>query len=99
MAKVYKLFQVRLSEAWYRLSEEEQNSIMDKVGEAREKAGGKTVIMCDSSWASEEWHAFGIEEFPDVEAVQLHSKLLNEFDWFRYIERRTLIGTEWESPS
>lgn len=99
MAKVYKMFQVSMSEAWYQLSKEEQTDIFAKVDEARDKAGGKPVIICDSSWASEEWQAFGIEEFPDAEAVQLHAKLLNEIDWLRYINSRTLIGTEWESPS
>ena len=74
MAKVYKMFQVSMSEAWYQLSKEEQTDIFAKVDEARDKAGGKPVIICDSSWASEEWQAFGIEEFPDAEAVQSSSQ-------------------------
>ena len=99
MAKIYKFFQVRFTEPWYQLSQEEQTSLMAKVDDALEKVGGKRIILCDSSWSSEQWPGFGIEEFPDAEAVQKHSELLNELNWLRYIESRTLLGTEWQLPS
>ena len=69
---------------------------MAKVTEAREKAGSKAVAVCDSRWASEEWDGFGIEEFPDIEAVQKHTQLLNELNWLRYIRSSTLLGTEFQ---
>jgi len=72
---------------------------MAKVDEALEKAGGKRVVLCDSSWSSEEWGGCGVEEFPNIEAVQKHAELLNELNWFRYIESSTLLGTEWQPPS
>ena len=96
MAAVYKLFLVRPTEAWYQLSEEEQTDLMDKVSELLERAGGKTVISCDSGWSSEQWPFFGVEEFPDIEAVQKHTEELNEVDWFRYGESMTLLGLKME---
>ena len=99
MAKIYKFFQVRFTEPWYQLSQEEQTNLMAKVDDALEKVGGKRIVLCDSSWSSEQWLGFGIEEFPDAEAVQNHSKLLNELNWLRYIESRILLGTEWQPPS
>jgi hypothetical protein len=40
------------------------------------------------------WSAFGVEAFPDIEAVQKYTALLNEFNWFRYSESITLLGSE-----
>ena len=97
MAKpIYKMFMGRFSEAWYQLSQEEQTSLIGKVDGALEKVGGKQGLLCDASWTSEEWPAFGVEEFPDIEAVQQHAKLLSELNWYRYVETRTLLGTVWE---
>ena len=97
MAKpIYKLYLFRPTEAWYQLSQEEQDGLMAKIGEAREKVGGKTVLECDSRWSSEQWMGFGVEEFPDIKAVQKLSEIHNELDWYRYIDSTTVLGTEWE---
>ena len=93
---MYKLFLGRFAEAWYQLSEEEQADLMDKVIGLVEQAGGKTVSVCDSSWSSEQWLGFGVEEFPDIEAVQKHTADLDEVDWFRYGESMTLLGSKVE---
>jgi hypothetical protein len=100
MAKpIYKMFLARHSEVWYRLSKEEQANLLKQVDAASEKAGGKSLVLCDSSWASEQWPLFGVEEFPDVEAVQLHAKLLLELNWYRYLESTTLLGTAFEQTT
>jgi hypothetical protein len=91
---IYKTFQASFSEAWYQLSKGEQESLIAKVNEALEKVGGKSVVLCDSSWSSEEWQYFGVEVYPDIEAVQKHSELLRAFDWLRYLKSSTLLGTE-----
>ncbi len=99
MAKpIYKVFLCRFTEAAYQLSKEEFNSLMAKSNEALEKAGGKRVVFCYSSWASEQWPSFGVGVFPDIEAVQKHTELLNEFNWFRYVESMTVLGTEMPAP-
>ena len=38
--------------------------------------------------------AAGLEEFPDLEAVQRHERMLTELNLLRYIESRTTLGTE-----
>ena len=93
---VYKTFKVSWTEAAYALSEEEREALLAKLGEALDAVGCKRVVLCDSTWASDRWSAFGVEEFPDIEALQKHAQLLNEIDWYRYIEADTLIGTVWE---
>jgi hypothetical protein len=94
---IYKLFMGRVVEAWYQLSQEEQNSLVAKLNEALEKVGGKRLILCDSSWSSDQWSFSGIEEFPNIEAVQRYTAALKELNWFRYCESVTVLGTKFES--
>jgi hypothetical protein len=82
----------RLIEAWYALSKEEQAALLKKVNAARDAVGGRSVILCDSSWASEQWQGFGVEVFPDMDAVLKHTQLLTEIGWFRYIDSITILG-------
>jgi hypothetical protein len=93
---IYKLFVGRFSEAWYHLSQEEQNSLLAKLNEALEKVGGKRPILCDSSWCSDQWSFGGVEEFPNLEAVQQYTTALKELNWFRYCESTNVLGTKWE---
>jgi hypothetical protein len=93
---IYKLFMGRFLEAWYQLSEEEQNSLIAKLDEALEKVGAKRPILCDSSWSSDQWLVAGVEEFPNIEAVQNYMAALNELNWFRYCESINVLGTKLE---
>jgi len=95
---IYKLWMFRPKEAYYQLSKEERDSLANKIMEEIEKVGGKRVLTCTSTWSSERWLAFGIEEFPDIEAVQKFTGFLLERDHFRYIESVSMLGTEW-TPS
>ena len=79
------------------LSKEEQEALGAKVVDALKQVGGKEVIFCNSTWNSEQWWAWGVEEFPDIEAVQQHTKLLEELNWMRYVESETLLGTAVQS--
>jgi hypothetical protein len=91
---VYKLFYGRRTQAGYQLSSEEEQKLFARLQEALAKVGGKSIVLCDSNWASEQWTFWGVEQYPDLEALQAHTKLLDEFKWFQYIESRTLLGTE-----
>jgi hypothetical protein len=95
---IYKLWQGRLTEAWHQLSLEDQQSLLGKVMEALDTAGGKELVICDAAWSTERWPVFGLEEFPDIEAVQRHEQLLTDLNWARYIESRTSLGTEFSMP-
>jgi hypothetical protein len=94
---IYKFFMARMLEPWYQLSKGEQNSLEAKLNEALEKVGGKRPILCDSSWSSDQWSFAGMEEFPNIEAVQKYMAALQELNWFRYCEGTSVLGTKWES--
>jgi len=96
---VYKMFHARWTEAWYQLSQEQRDAIFEKMNETAKRIGAKQVLVCDSSWNSEKWLFWGVEEYPNVEAVQEYTKLLVEIDWFRYCDSETLLGTALPSDS
>jgi hypothetical protein len=93
---VYKLWAFKYSDAWHQLSEEEQEDFAAKLKEAYEEVGGKLIIACDAAWSAEQWTAFGVDEFPDIEAVQKFTDLLKEHDHFRYIDSMSVLGTKWD---
>ena len=95
---VYKLWQGRFTEAWHQLPQQEQQSLLSQVMAALNTAGGKELVMCSAAWSNERWPFFGVEEFPDLEAVQRHEQILTDLNWARYIESRTTLGIELILP-
>ncbi len=93
---IFHLWLLKPTEAWYQLPKEEQDNLFAKAGEALAQVGGKEVVTCSSRWASEEWPYWGVEQYPDLEAVQKHDELLAAFNWYRYGESWTLLGTEMQ---
>ena len=91
---IYKLWQGRFTEAWYRLPEEEQQRLLGLVREAREAVGGKEVLTCLADWSNERWPAFGVEEFPDLDAVHRFHESLADIPWARFVESRTTLGVD-----
>ena len=91
---IYHMFLAKPTEAWYQLSREEQDNLIAKSAAAREQVGGKEVVFCNSGWAAEQWSLWGVEQYPDLEAVQKHHELLTALNWFRYIESMTFLGTK-----
>jgi hypothetical protein len=66
-----------------------------KVREAITQAGGKSLIQANPTWSTEQWHFWGVEEFPDIEAVMKHTHLLAELHWERYVESFSMLGTAY----
>lgn len=91
---IYKFFMCRFLEAWYQLSKEEQDSLMAKLTEAHHKVGAKRSILCNTNWSSDQWLYAGVEEFPNIEAVQKFMAVLQELNWSRYCESTSVLGTK-----
>lgn len=94
--KIYKLFLGKTTEAWHQLSEPQQKELLASVNAALEMAGGKRLIQCDPTWSTEQWHFWGVEEFPNIETVMKHTRLLADLKWERYVETMTVLGTKME---
>jgi hypothetical protein len=98
MAPVYKLWQGRFTEAWHQLPQGEQQRMLGLVQRALDTAGGKELVLCSAAWSNERWPFFGVEEFPDMDAVHQHTRLLTELTWGRYMDSRTTLGTQFVLP-
>jgi len=88
------MFMFRNTEAYYQASEEERNEVLGKLDAAFQKVGGKRLVWCNSYWSSDQWPVFGIEVFPNIEAVQQYAEAMNELNMPRYVESVSLLGTE-----
>jgi hypothetical protein len=92
---IFKMFMFRNTEAYYQASEEERNEVLSKLDAAFQKVGGKRLVWCNSYWSSDQWQVFGVEVFPNIEAVQQCSQAMNELNLSRYVESMSLLGTEF----
>ena len=92
---IYKMFMFRNTEAYYQASEEERNEVLGKLDAAFQKVGGKRLVWCNSYWATDQWQVFGIEVFPDIEAVQQYAQAMNELNMPRYVDSISILGTEF----
>jgi len=92
---IYKLFIGKMTEAWHQLPEREQHTLLAEVNSALDQVGGKRVLMCNPSWCTEQWHFWGVEEFPNFEAIIQHTKLLANLNWERYVESTSFLGTSY----
>src|SRR5262245_21635739 len=90
---IYKMFHARWTEAWYQLSQEQRDALFAKMEETGKRLGAKQVLICDSSWNSEKWLFWGVEEYPSMEALQEYSNCLVELNWFRYCDSEILLGS------
>ena len=91
---IHKVWFMKYKESWYKLTTEEQNKLLAQNAESLKQVGGEVIMVRVSAWSSEEWLAWGIEKFPNIEAVQNHAMNLFNLKWFEYIESKTYLGSE-----
>ena len=86
----------RKLEASYHLSQEERNSIEARLIEPLEKVGAKRMIICNSSWSSDQWSYARVEEFPNIESLQNYMAVVNELNVFRYVGATNVLDTKMQ---
>ena len=91
---IYVVFFAKWKEPYYKLTKEEQDKLGEQGEAALKQVGGEHIITCMSSWANEQWLGWGVEKYPDIEAVQKHAMALYDLNWFNYIDSITYLGTE-----
>jgi hypothetical protein len=92
--RIIRIMFVKLKEAYFKLSEAEQQEFMRKDREKMEELGYKLHLMLDCSWSSDEWQFIGIEEWPSMESIEEISKFHEEeLKVSKYGEYKTYLGT------
>lgn len=91
---IIRLYFTKIKEAFYDLTEEEKSAFMRKDRENLDELGMRAIKMIDCRWSNEEWDYIGIEEWPNLEALEKRGKFeKNELKVFRYVESKTYLGT------
>ena len=59
-----------------------------------DETGVKLLMMIDCRWSNEEWDYIGVEEWPNLEALEKRAKFeKEELQGFRYAISKTYLGT------
>ena len=82
------------TEAWYQLSDAEQESWWDRLQAIGEGVGAKFLVQCDSRWANEEYAFWGVLEYPTLDACKQAIAENEKQGWYRYVVATSLLGTE-----
>lgn len=94
---IYHLWIVHgFHEAYYQLSQEGHDRFWANAGDVPRSVGAKSILACDSRWCNEAISAWGIDEYPDLLAVQKAARLHEENQHFRYIRSESILGTKIE---
>ena len=83
------------TEAWYQLSDAEQQSLWVRLQAISEGVGAKWLVRCDSRWANEEYLFWGVLEYPTLGACRQAIAENENEGWYRYVVATTLLGTEF----
>ncbi len=94
---IYKVWMMKYTDAWYKLTPEEQKTHLAKVEESLKSVGAELVMMRVSVWASEEWLAWGVEKYSNLQAVQQHGMNLYAMGHYHYFEGKSHLGIEMPS--
>jgi hypothetical protein len=98
---IIRFFFAKVKDAWHELSEEETMEFMRK-DRARLDELGCTFTMYDLRWSNEEWQFVGVEEWPNLEALEKYAAFQKEeLVGPRYVDAKVYLGTpvteEWGS--
>jgi hypothetical protein len=85
---------MKYKEAWYKLTQEEQDKLMAQNVESVKQVSAESITMCVCAWCLEEWLGWGVEKYPDMEALQKHIMVLFNIKRFEFIDSKTYLGTE-----
>ena len=90
---VYKNWFARYTEAWYKLTPDEQNALMAANEASIQKVGGESLIFCFSV-SDEEWNGWGVEKYPSFEALQQRQLDLFAMNWSKYFDAKSYLGVD-----
>jgi hypothetical protein len=91
---IFSLWMMRYTQAWYALAPDAREKLMEQVMQALTDTGGEFLFAYQTIWSNERWQWFGVERYPDLEAVNQHAMKLYAIDWYNYVDSQVFLGTE-----
>jgi hypothetical protein len=89
---IYRAYLARLTAYGHSLSPEKLEEVGGRSIEESRKHGGILLAAAYTRWNNEEWETFGIERYPDMEAVVRYSQYLSTTNWYKVWEARSFLG-------
>jgi hypothetical protein len=74
-------------------SDTEQEAFNQALIAAHVDVGARPLIMCDCTWANEEYSNWGITTYPNLDSRIKQAQALEKFGFFQSTESLTLLGT------
>jgi hypothetical protein len=91
---IYRFFRGRFTNAWYPLAQSERDRLFAEMDKAFRETGGKSLTgLCYTCWSSE-WSTFGVEVYPNLEAIQKWRDAMERIGCFQYLEIESMIGIQ-----
>jgi hypothetical protein len=90
---IYRVYLSRLTPKGYELSTDRLNEINSQTNQAARDAGSIAILSAYCRWNNEAWEYFGVERFPNLEAVLRYSQYLSVSNWYSIWESRSYLGT------
>ena len=90
---VYRVYFSRLTPEGMKLTLTELQELSNRSAEASRENGGRAICSAYMRWNNEEWEYFGVERYPNMEAVVRYSQHLTVSGWYRYWSARSFLGT------
>ena len=95
-APIYRFYRVKFTDAWHKLSQEEKERLQEKLSQSYAEQGIKEIGQFRTFWSSE-WSVFGLEEFPDVGAVEKWRTTMEQLGIFETVEIESMLGIKEQS--
>jgi hypothetical protein len=76
-----------------RLSKEEEAAMWKTHDEALGRDKSFAWLVCDSYWSDDQYSAFGVNVYPNIEAEIYHKAELAKIHWEKYFDSFTILGT------
>lgn len=91
---IYRFYRGRFTSAWHQLTQGEKDEAFAAMGKAFQETSGKSVVpACFTCWSSD-WHVFGVEVYPSLEAIQQWRDIMERLGLFQYFELESMIGVQ-----
>ena len=92
---VYRAYLAHETAFARQMEPQELESKYNLAGEAFKSAGGMPVLSAYMRWNNEGYEYFGIERYPNLEALIGYTQFLSSNDWYRIMESRSYLGTAY----
>lgn len=91
---IMRLMFVKMKDAFHRLPEEDKAAFMQRDRQNLDSLGMRAISMIDCRWSNEAWDFIGVEEWPNIEAMEQRAQFEREqLETYRFTESQSFVGT------